>query len=79
MYDIGDGLNLMNVISKNEAGKMHQIITYIGIEGNGFACVENADELDAPGVIFNYQSYVRQQEAMLPYLIDIFKTKTGVK
>ena len=79
MYDIGDGLNLMNVISKNEAGKMHQITTYIGIEGNGFVCVGNADELDAPGVIFSYQSYVRQQEAMLPYLIDIFKTNTVVK
>ena len=79
MYDIGDGLNLMNVISKNEAGKMHQVTTYIGMEGNGFVCVGNADELDAPGVIFSYQSYVRQQEAMLPYLIDIFKTNTGVK
>ncbi len=79
MYDIGDGLNLMNVISKNEAGKMYQITTYIGMEGNGFVCVGNADELDAPGVIFGYQSYVRQQEAMLPYLIDIFKTNTGVK
>lgn len=49
MYDIGDGLNLMNVISKNEAGKMHQITTYIGMEGNGFVCVGNADELDARG------------------------------
>lgn len=41
MYDIGDGLTLMNVIDKNEAGKMHQITTYIGIEGNGFVCVGN--------------------------------------
>lgn len=40
MYDIGDGLTLMNVINKNENGKMHQITTYIGIEGNGFVCVE---------------------------------------
>ena len=34
VYDIGDGLTLMNVINKNENGKMHQITTYIGIEGN---------------------------------------------
>jgi len=27
MYDIGDGLTLMNVINKNETGKMHQITT----------------------------------------------------
>ena len=33
MYDIGDGLTLMNVINKNEDGKMHQITTYIGILG----------------------------------------------
>lgn len=32
MYDIGNGLTLMNVINKNENGKMRQITTYIGIE-----------------------------------------------
>lgn len=79
MYDIGDGLTLMNVINKNENGKMHQITTYIGIDGNGFVCVGNANDLDAPGAIFNYQSYVREQEAMLPVLIDIFETNTSVK
>lgn len=79
MYDIGDGLTLMNVINRNEEGKIHQITTYIGIEGNGFVCVGNADELAAPGTIFSYRSYVREQEAMLPFLIDIFETNTGVK
>ncbi len=79
MYDIGDGLTLMNVINKNENGKVHQVTTYIGIEGNGFVCVENANDLDASGAIFSYQSYVREQQAMLPVLIDIFETNTGVK
>ena len=79
LYDIGDGLTLMNVIEKNESGKMHQITTYIGIEGNGFVCVGNANDLDAPGAIFSYQSYVRMQEANLPVLIDIFETNTGAK
>lgn len=50
MYDIGDGLTLMNVINKNENGKKRQITTYIGIEENGFVCVGNANELDAPGL-----------------------------
>lgn len=50
MYDIGDNLTLMKVINKNETGKMHQVITYIGIEGNGFVCVGNANDLDAPGL-----------------------------
>lgn len=79
MYDIGDGLTLMNVINKNETGKMHQITTYIGIEGNGFVCVGNAHGLDAPGAIFSYQEYVRTQAANIPLLIDIFETNTGVK
>ena len=79
MYDIGNGLTLMNVINKNENGKLHQITTYIGIEGNGFVCVGNANDLDAPGTIFSYQTYVREQEAMFPVLIDIFETNTGVK
>ena len=79
VYDIGDGLTLMNVINKNENGKMHQITTYIGIEGNGFVCVGNENDLDATGTIFSYQSYVREQQAMIPVLIDIFETNTGVK
>lgn len=79
MYDIGDGLILMNVINKNEDGKIHRITTYIGIEGNGFVCVGNANDLDVPGAVFIYQPYVREQEAMIPVLIDIFETNTGVK
>lgn len=47
LYDIGDGLTLMNLIEKNDSGKMHHITTYIGIEGNGFVCVGNANDLDA--------------------------------
>ena len=79
MYDIGDELTLMNVITKNSNGQMHQITTYIGIAGNGFVCVGNANDLDEPGVIFSYRSFVREQEMMLPVLIDIFETNTGVK
>lgn len=78
IYDIGDNLVLMNVITKNESGKMHQITTYIGIEGNGFVCVGNANDLDAPGTMFSYQSYVRMQQANLPLLKDIFETNTAV-
>ena len=33
MYDIGDGLTLMNVINKNENGKIHQVTTYIRNRG----------------------------------------------
>lgn len=79
LYDIDDELVLMNIILKNESGRIHQIDTYIGIEANGFVCVGNANELDAPGAIFSYQSFVRKQQAMMPVLIDIFETNTGVR
>ena len=79
MYDIGDGLTLMNVITKNENGKMHQITTYIGIDGNGFVCVGNANDLDTPGSLFSYREYVNIQEATLPMLKDIFRTNTEIK
>lgn len=32
---------------------MCEINTYIGQEGNGFACVGHTEGLDRPGVIFN--------------------------
>lgn len=69
----------MNIITKSDSGKMHQIITYIGIAGDGFVCVGNANDLDEPGVLFSYRSYVREQEMMLPVLKDIFETNTDVK
>lgn len=73
LYDIGDGLTLMNLIEKNDSGKMHHITTYIGIEGNGFVCVGNANDLDAPGAIFSYQSYVRDRKQCCHFLLISLK------
>ena len=72
LYDIGNGLTLMNIILKNDEGKMCEVHTYIGQEGNGFACVGHTEGLDQPGVIFSYPSYVRMMEANLPTLLDFF-------
>ena len=77
MFDIGDGFTLMNVILKNDEGKMQEIHNYIGLDGNGFACVGHARGLDEPGVIFSYADYVRTLEANLPVLMEIFETNTG--
>lgn len=77
LYDIGNGLTLMNIITKNGDGKMKEIHNYIGIEGNGFVCVGQAEGLDEPGVIFSYAGYVRTLEANMPTLLDIFHTNTG--
>lgn len=77
LYDIGNGLTLMNIILKNQNGKMKSIDTYIGIENNGFSCVGHTEGLDEPGVIFNYAQYVRMIEANLPCFIDIFYSNTN--
>ncbi len=72
LYDIGNGLTLMNIILKNQNGQMESIDTYIGIENNGFSCVGHTEGLDEPGVIFSYAQYVRMIEANLPCYINIF-------
>ena len=77
LFDIGDGLTLMNIITKNDDGKMKEVHNYIGIEGNGFVCVGQATGLDEPGVIFSYASYVRTLQANMSTLLDIFHTNTG--
>ncbi len=59
LYDIGDGLTLMNVIIKNKEGKLDAVDTYIGAESNGFSCVGHTENLSGPGVIFSYAQYVR--------------------
>ncbi len=72
LYDIGDGLTLMNIVIKNEAGKTKSVYTYIGYEGEGFVRVAQSEGLDEPGVIYSYSSHVRLLDANLPYLLDCF-------
>jgi len=77
LYDIGDGLTLMNIILKNDEGKMQEVHSYIVQEGNGFSCVGRTEGLDEPGVIFSYTSYVRMLEANLPTLLEFFYSNIG--
>ncbi|MCD8120615.1 MAG: hypothetical protein LUE29_14260 [Lachnospiraceae bacterium] len=77
LYDIGDGLTLMNVILKNQNGEMMAIDTYIGREGEEFSCVGHTKALDQPGVIFSYARYVRMMEANLSWYRDAFFTNIG--
>ena len=74
LYDINNGLTLMNIISKNQEGKMTAIDTYIGAEKSGFSCVGHTKDLDKPGVWFSYSQYVKMIEANLPSYIDAFFT-----
>lgn len=72
LYDIGNGLQLMNVIHKNQDGKLMAIDTYIGADRNGFSCVGHTEGLDEPGAIFNYPRYVRMIEANLSHYLEVF-------
>lgn len=72
LYDIGNGLTLMNIITKNSDGKMQAIDTYIGAESNGFSCVGHTKGLDEPGVIFSYAYYIRMIEANLSSYLEVF-------
>lgn len=74
LYEIGNGQTLMNIIRKNEDGKMSAIDTYIGAEGNRFACVGNTEDLDKPGVLFSYSQYVKMIDVNLPSYLEIFFT-----
>lgn len=77
LYDIGNGLTLMNILTKNAEGKLDRVDTYIGVDELGFSCVGTAKDLSAPGVIFTYSSYVRQMDGLLGYYIDVFEKNTG--
>ncbi len=74
LYDIGNGLTLMNIIMKNQDGKMSAIDTYIGADRNGFSCVGHTEGLDEPGVVFSYTQYIRMIEANLEYYLEAFFT-----
>lgn len=72
MYDIGDGLTLMNIIEKNKNGQMKSIDTYIGAERDGFRCVGHTEGLDQPGVIFSYSKYIKLIQANLQRYLNIY-------
>ena len=72
MYDIGDGLTLMNIIQENQNGQIQSVDTYIGAERDGFCCVGHTEGLDQPGVIFSYSKYVKLIQANLQRYLNIY-------
>ena len=79
LYDIEDGLTLMNIILKNKDGKMMAIDTYIGTDRNGFSYVGHTEGIDEPGVLFSYAGYVRMIEANLSCYLDAFYSNINIK
>ena len=72
LYDIGDGLTLMNIILKNQDGYIKSVDTYIGAERDRFCCVGHTEGLDQPGVQFNYSKYVKLIQANLQRYLNIY-------
>ena len=72
MYDIGDGLTLMNIIDKNQNGQIKSVDTYIGMERDRFYCVGHVEGLDQPGVQFDYSKYIKLIQANLQRYLNIY-------
>lgn len=72
-YDIGNGLKLMNILTKNEDGELDRIDTYIGTEKEGFSHVGVTQNLSQPGTIFSYSSYVLMMEYNLDMYLQIYE------
>ena len=66
---------LDNSSRRAEANKLvlDRVDTFIGQHDRGeYIKVGSTENLSAPGVIFRYASYVREQEALLGYYLDCY-------
>ena len=62
-------------LSRSGAEKLvlDRVDTFIGHTNRGeYIKVGSTENLSAPGVIFRYASYVREQEALLGYYLDCY-------
>lgn len=72
LYDIGDGLILLNIQTKNAEGVLDRVDTYLGMDGIGFCPVGVVEKISSPGYIFSYQSFVRMQSGLVEEYKRIF-------
>ena len=72
--------NVLDNVSRAEAQKLilDRVDTFIGRNDRGeYIKVGSTENLSAPGVIFRYASYVREQEALLGYYLDCYHENLG--
>ena len=72
IYDIGDGLILLNIQTKNAEGVLDRVDTYIGMDGIGFCPVGVVENISSPGYVFSYPSFVRMQSGLVAEYKRIF-------
>ena len=57
---------------------LDRVDTFIGRHDRGeYIKVGSTENISAPGVIFRYASYVREQEALLGYYLDCYHENLG--
>ena len=80
IYDIGDGLELLNVCIKNEEGKLEQIDTFVGNhDRQEYVSVGTAKELSDPGTVFSYASYVKMQKMNIKIYKEFYRDNLNGK
>ncbi len=80
LYDIGDGMLLMNVVSKNDAGKIESIYMYVGYDdGTEFLRVGIAEDLASFGSRFNYAAFMRGVNQRLGLYKSVFESNLAGK
>ena len=72
IYDIGDGLILLNIQTKNAEGVLDRVDTYIGMDGIGFCPVGVVENISSPSYVFSYPSFVRMQSGLVAEYKRIF-------
>ena len=79
----GTPLDLINVLIHVPDHNMGSLVldrvdTFIGRNDRGeYVKVGGTENLSAPGVIFRYASYVREQEALLEYYLQCYHGTMG--
>ncbi len=74
IYDIGDGLELINVVTKNDTGDIVRVDTFIGSsKRDEYVSVGRAEGLSGAGVIFSYSQYVKQMRDFLPMYLEMYE------
>ena len=70
-----DLINVLTHIPDHSTGSLvlDRVDTFIGRNDRGeYIKVGSTENLSAPGVIFRYASYVREQEALLGYYLQFY-------
>ncbi len=73
IYDIGDGLELLNICVRNAEGDLDHIATFIGSnDSTEYILVGNEDGLSNPGAVFSYSSFVNMQGKQIELYKQIY-------